>query len=72
MSSYVFVVLIVLIGCATAVVSQYLKSREKRREQGEDVSETLNQLEALEERIKVLERIVTESRVDLKREIDKL
>ena len=72
MSSYVFVVMIVAIGCATAVVSQYLKSREQRREQGEDVSETLTQLEALEERIKVLERIVTESRVDLKREIDKL
>ena len=72
MSSYVFVVMIVLIGCATAVASQYLKSREKRREQGEDVSETLAQLEALEERIRVLERIVTESRVDLKREIDKL
>lgn len=72
MSSYVFVVMIVAIGCATAVASQYLKSREQRREQGADVDETLAQLEALEERIKVLERIVTESRVDLKREIDRL
>lgn len=72
MSSYVFVAVIVAIGCATALASQYLKSRDERKQRGPDVDETIVQLEALEERIKVLERIVTESKVDLKREIDKL
>jgi hypothetical protein len=32
----------------------------------------LGQLEAIEERVRVLERIVTENRFDLKREIDRL
>ena len=72
MSSYVFVLMIVAIGCATAVANQFLRSRDLQREKGQDVNETLAQLEALEERIQVLERIVTEKRFDLKREIDKL
>ena len=72
MSNMSFVVLIVLIGCATAVISNYLKARAERDRQGTNLDETLEQLDALEERIKVLERIVTESKFDLKREIDKL
>ncbi len=72
MSSYVFVIAIVAIGCATAVVNRYLQTRGARAEDNQAIDETLAQLQALEERIRVLERIVTESRVDLKREIDRL
>lgn len=72
MSSYVFVIAIVAIGCATAVVNKYLQTRGERAEDTQAIDETLEQLQALEERIRVLERIVTESRVDLKREIDRL
>lgn len=72
MSSYVFVIAIVAIGCATAVVNKYLQTRGEKAEDHQAIDETLAQLQALEERIRVLERIVTESRVDLKREIDRL
>lgn len=72
MNNMFFVVLIVAIGCATAVISRYLKTREVRDEQGANLDETLSQIDALEERIRVLERIVTENKFDLKREIDKL
>jgi len=37
-----------------------------------ELEETLAHIERLEERIRVLERIVTENRFDLGREIDKL
>lgn len=72
MNTYVFVLLIVAIGCATGVITEYLKSKRKSEESGGDLSETLAQLDALEERIRVLERIVTENKYDLKKEIDRL
>ena len=72
MNNMFFVVLIVAIGCATAVINNYFKTRDVRDEQGANLDETLSQLNALEERIKVLERIVTENKIDLKREIDSL
>ena len=72
MSSYVFVIAIVAIGCATAVVNKFLQTRSEKTEDNQAIDETMAQLHALEERIRVLERIVTESRVDLKREIDRL
>lgn len=72
MSNMFFVVIIVAIACATAVITDYLRTQRKRDQQGPAVDETLAQLEALEERIKVLERIITENKFDLKREIDRL
>lgn len=71
MSNMFFVLCIVAIACATAVLSDYFKSRAAR-EKHQANDETLGHLEALEERIRVLERIVTERKVDLKREIDRL
>ena len=72
MNNMFFVVCIVLIGCATAVILNYLESRKGNDKRDEDLDETLAQIDALEERIRVLERIVTENRIDLKREIDGL
>lgn len=72
MSNMFFVVMIVAIACTTAVITDYLRTQRKREKQDPNVDETLAQLEALEERIKVLERIVTENKFDLRREIDKL
>lgn len=71
MSNMFFVLCIVAIGCATAVLSDYFKSRAQK-DKHRAGEETLAHLEALEERIRVLERIVTEKKVDLKREIDRL
>ncbi len=72
MNSLFFVVCIVAIVFCANVVTVYLKTRSKREERGTDVDETLAQMEVLEERVRVLERIVTENKIDLSREIDKL
>lgn len=71
-SSLVFVLLIVAMVMCTSVVQTYLKQRKTEPEANEDLEETLAKIEMLEERIKVLERIVTENRFDLKNEIDAL
>lgn len=72
MNNMFFVVCIVLIGCATAVIINYLQARKPGEKADNSIDETLVQLEALEDRVRVLERIVTENKFDLKREIDKL
>ncbi len=71
-SSLVFVLLIVAMVMCTNIVQTYLKQRKIEPEANEDLGETVAKNEMLEERIKVLERIVTENRFDLKKEIDSL
>jgi hypothetical protein len=58
--------------CTAGIIKEYLKTRAKKEERGADANETLAEMEVLEERVRVLERIVTESKIDLRREIDKL
>ncbi len=72
MNSLFFVVCIVAIVFCAKVVTEYLKTRPKREERSADADETLAQMEVLEERVRVLERIVTENKIDLRKEIDKL
>lgn len=72
MSNMFFIVCIVLIGCATAVVLNWLENRKGKDVRDASFDETLAQMDALEERVRVLERIVTENKIDLKREIDRL
>ena len=69
------IVFIVLIACITGLIAQWLNDRKERRnavESSENIGETLEQLRAIEERVRVLERIVTENKFDLKHEIDRL
>ena len=71
-SSLVFVLLIIAIVMTANVIKTYLK-REKKPSQGDiDADETIATIDALEHRIQVLERIVTEKHVDLRHEIDNL
>ena len=72
MNTMAFVVMIVLIACTTSVIMEYLKTKHKKKDSDAEAADTAAQLDALEERIRVLERIVTENKFDLKREIDKL
>jgi Na+-transporting methylmalonyl-CoA/oxaloacetate decarboxylase gamma subunit len=71
-STLVFVLLIVAMVMCTNIVQTYLKQRKKAPEANEELEDTLAKIEVLEERIQVLERIITESRFDLKKEIDSL
>ena len=76
------VVLVVLIGCLTGVLTKWLETRKGTiREEffGSDMDLdedgmplSLKRLEQLEERVAVLEKIVTDNRYDLKREIENL
>lgn len=72
MSNMFFIVCIVAIACATGVLTEYFKSRRYQDASNKGNDETMSQLAALEDRIRVLERIVTEKNFDLKHEIDKL
>jgi len=72
MNTMYFVVCIVAIVLAAKTVQQYLKLRHDKEVNSTVADETQAQLDKLEERIQVLERIVTENKFDLRQEINKL
>lgn len=71
-NSLFFVACIVGIVMAANVCMAYLKSKNQKVKPDPELEESLAQIERLEERIRVLERIVTESKTDLGREIENL
>lgn len=72
MNTMFYVVCIVAIVLAANTVQQYMKLRHRKEEKNVVAEETQAQLDKLEERIQVLERIVTENKFDLRHEINKL
>jgi len=72
MSSLFFVVCIVAIACTASTVQHYMKLRAGKQDNSSELQETLLQLEQIEKRMQVLERIVTKRNFDLKQEINKL
>jgi hypothetical protein len=68
------IVLVVLIACLTGVAMHYISEKNKAAENASDegADDLLAQLDAIEERVRVLERIITENKFDLKREIEGL
>ena len=73
MSTLFYVVCIVAIVFTADTIQKYLKMKNAEKASPDpELEETLAQIERLEERIRVLERIVTESKHDLGREIDNL
>ena len=71
-SSIIFVLALVTIVMVTGLVRTWLQQRDSDPEKNAELEETMIKIEQLEERIKVLERIITENRFDLKKEIDML
>jgi len=71
-SSLVFVLLLVAIVMSANVFRTYLIQRKREPETNEELADTLAKIDLLEDRIQVLERIITENRFDLKKEIDSL
>ena len=72
MSTFLFVVCIVAIVMTADTIQKYMKIKSKNEQISPDMEEKLRMIEQLEERIRVLERIVTENKYDLKREISNL
>ena len=68
------IVLIVVVVMAFSALQSWIKHRDKRasKDTGDEAQEMLDKIDVLEERIKVLERIVTEHNIDLKQQIDNL
>jgi len=72
MNNFFYIVMIVAIVFAADTYQKYLKMKNKQPEHDPNLEESLAKIEKLEERIRVLERIVTENKFDLGREIDNL
>lgn len=72
MSTMFYVVCIVAVVFAADSYQKYLKMRHEKQQSDPELEESLAKIDRLEERIRVLERIVTESKTDLGREIDNL
>lgn len=73
MNTLFYVVCIVAIVFTADTIQKYLKLKNAEKDaQDPELEEALAQIERLEERIRVLERIVTESKHDLSREISEL
>lgn len=72
-STLVFVLLLVGIVMTTRLVDTWMRQRKQPAAAAPDALEdALGKIDELEERVRVLERIITENRFDLKREIDQL
>ena len=72
MNTLFYVVCIIAIVFTADTIQKYLKMKNQKRENDPELEETLAHIEKLEERIRVLERIVTENKFDLRNEIDRL
>ena len=68
---FIMVVLIVLISCGAGVINNYLRTQRlaAKAAPGEDM---LAELDRLRERVEVLEKIVTDEKYDLNRELNRL
>lgn len=70
-SVFMMVVLIVLISCGAGVANNYLRNQRKRAEADAD-PEVRTELDRLRERVEVLEKIVTDEKFHLAKEINRL
>ena len=72
MNGSAFVLSILAICFVYSLIHTWLKHRNKKPDQDDELNRTLEKVDLLEERIQVLERIITENKFDLKSEIDSL
>jgi ABC-type Fe3+-citrate transport system substrate-binding protein len=71
MDIFTMVVVIVIVGCVAGVCNKYLDA--KKNTQDVEVDEAgATELDALRERVEVLEKIVTDEKYTLTRELDNL
>lgn len=70
MNVFTFVVVLVTVVMCARLIQVYLENRG--RSSDDEFEQTIAKIDALEERIQVLERIITENRFDLKQKIDNL
>jgi hypothetical protein len=68
---FTFVFLVVLVGCSIPLLKLWIDYRQtvRREERGNPGPDVMRQIAALENRVQVLEEIVTDKTYDLRREI---
>ena len=71
-NTFVFVIIIVAMAMCANVIQTWLKQKKRTPENNQELEDTLGKIDQLEERIQVLERIITENRFDLRKETDSL
>lgn len=73
MGVFEMVTVIVVIGCLTGVINNIIKSRQRNAlVKNDELDKALERINNLEERIRVLETVVTDDRYELKRQLDAL
>ena len=72
MNMWFAIVSIVAIVFGADTVNKLSKNKANKRGEDDELTAALKQVDALEDRIQVLERIVTENKFDLRSEINKL
>jgi hypothetical protein len=72
MDRYTFVIIIVGLSIAYSLLNNYFKFKSKSDQSMKELDSRIQKIEDLEKRIQVLEKIVTDNKYDLKREIDDL
>lgn len=74
MDKEIMVVAIVSVVMFAAVIKQWLKTREDQGNRGltEEISRKLEKIDKLESRVRVLEKIITNKKVNLAEEIEGL
>jgi aspartokinase len=66
------VVVIVIVSCIAGVTNRYIKMKHAQTEPYPQDEEMVHRLSELENRIQVLEKIVTDNKYNLEQEIDQL
>ena len=76
MNAFEFVIVIIILSFVYKLLTAWMRGREYRRSHDESANEsaalTQQRLEQLEERVRVLERIVTDDRFELKQQFKDL
>ena len=74
MDVFTMVVIIVIVACATGVATQYLENQKKRADDASEyeASDLSAELDRLRARVEVLEKIVTDEKYQLQKQINEL
>ncbi len=71
MDVFTFVIIVVLIGCGSGVINNYMKNQRNKNKLTVD-EDAQQELAELRERIEILEKIVTDEKYQLQRDLDHL
>lgn len=73
MNVFEMIILIVLIGTSARIITEIVRHKGNASSASQDnLDDALDRIDDLEERVRVLERVVTDDRYELNRQIDDL